>query len=189
LVSRNPSGRPVGSRNKRDLELLDRLEKRGDRLAVDILSEIGNNVNEAMPLRIQALAAVAPYQTAKLGLIPAPAPLVYVEQPVALPHTACTEIGHVVENVEYLTGLRATGRLDLDAADRLISDQRILGANLIEQAKLLAAQGGPRDQRIVIEGGLPKLPGTDIDMDGIEFDARVARANGLRALPVARFLR
>jgi hypothetical protein len=48
------AGRPAGARNKRDLELLARLEARGDRLAVDILSEIANDKNEAKPLRILA---------------------------------------------------------------------------------------------------------------------------------------
>jgi hypothetical protein len=129
-------------------------------------------------LRIQAATAVAPYQTTKLGLVPQPAPLVYVEQPVELPYPACTEIAHTLANIEHVSALRRTGRLDQDTADRLVAEQRILRDGLIEQAKLIAVQGGPRDQRIVISGGLPPLPGCDIDMDGTQFDARVARANG-----------
>jgi hypothetical protein len=53
-------GRPPGSRNKRDAELFDRLEKRGDRLAVDLLSEIANDVKEPKPLRVQAMAVLVP---------------------------------------------------------------------------------------------------------------------------------
>jgi hypothetical protein len=169
--------RPVGSRNKRDAELLDRIAKRGDRLAVDILSEIANDPKEPKPLRIQAAIGVAPYQTHKLGLTPAPVPRIYLDpDAVQLPHPTCGEVADVVANIEYLTGLRASGRLDMDAADRLISDQRILGANLVEAAKLEAAQGGPRDQRIEIVGGLPQLPGTSIDFGGTEFAARVKAA-------------
>jgi hypothetical protein len=159
----NPRGRPVGSRNKRDAELLDRLGKRGDRLAVDILSEIGNDKNETTALRIQALAVVAPYQTAKFGLVPAPPPLVYIEAP-ELPHPHVSELTHIVENIEFLSAARREGRIDQAACDALVSDQRIAGAHLIEHQKALAAQGGPRDQRIEIIGGLPPLPGTNIDM-------------------------
>jgi hypothetical protein len=114
---------------------------------------------------------VAPYQTCKLGLVPQPVPLV---RPIELPHPACIEIAHTIANIEAISGLRHTGQL----ADRLVAEQRIIRDTLVEQAKLVAAECGPRDQRIVIEGGLPKLPGTDIDMDGLEFGARVASANG-----------
>jgi hypothetical protein len=176
--SANPNGRPVGSRNKRDIELLDRLEKRGDRPAVDILSKIANDPNEPKPLRIQAAIGVAPYQTCKLGLVPQPVPLVYVAQPVELPHPHATGIEHTLANIEHISDLRRTGKLDQDTADRLVAEQRILRDGLIEQAKLVAAQGGPPHQEIRISGGLPPLPGTDIDMDGSQFDARVARANG-----------
>jgi hypothetical protein len=40
----------------------------------------------------------------------------------------------------------------------LIATQRIVCNALVEEAKLIAAQGGPRDMRISIEGGLPELP-------------------------------
>jgi hypothetical protein len=89
------------------------------------------------------------------------------------------EIAHVVENIEYLTDLRTSGRLDLDACDRLISDQRILGANLAEAAKIEAGRGGPPNQTIRIEGGLPRLPGADVIMPG---DPSAVMANAFPAV-------
>jgi hypothetical protein len=52
----------------------------------------------------------------------------------------------------------------LDFADSLIADNKAILAALVEEAKLLAAQGGPREQTIRIEGGLPELPGTNVIM-------------------------
>jgi hypothetical protein len=151
----NPAGRPVGSRNRRTVELWERLANHTD--PAEYLASVVDDKNADAGLRIAAANGLMPYKYSKRGLTSEPAPLVYVSQPVDLPHATCNEIAHVVANIEYLTGLRATGRLDLDAADRLISDQRILGANLIEAVKL-EAEHGPKDQTIRIEGGLPPLP-------------------------------
>jgi hypothetical protein len=175
----NLNGRPPGSRNKRTEEIWAKLEKRGDLDPVEYLSSLVDNEKKPDEIRIAAAVALAPYRHSKKGLDPQPAPLVFVETPVELPHPHVTEVGHVVANIEYLTNLRASGRLDLDACDRLISDQRILGANLIEAAKLEVARGGPKDQTIQIVGGLPKLPGTDIDLSLKPLDAlRPAVVNG-----------
>jgi hypothetical protein len=172
----NPNGRPVGSRNKRDAELLARLEARGDRLAVDLLSEIANDTKEPKPLRVQAMAVLAPYQTAKFGLVPAAPPQVFIEAP-ELPHPYVSELTHVVENIEFLSALRREGKLDLAAADALVADQRIAGAHLIEHQKAIAANPSLKPQQIQILGGLPPLPGAeDIDLDGSQFAARVAAA-------------
>jgi hypothetical protein len=159
----NPYGRPVGSRNKRDLELLDRLEKRGDRLAIDILSEIANDEKEAKPLRIQAAIGAAPYQTHKLGLAPAAPLLNFIETPVELPHPHVTTLMQVVENIEHVSQLRRSGALDQDTADRLVGEQRVVRDAIAEAAKL-EAEHGTKDQTIQILGGLPPLPGTHIEM-------------------------
>jgi hypothetical protein len=71
----------------------------------------------------------------------------------------------VNSNIWYLHQLKLTGQLPIDRADNLINDQRILGNNIIDHDKLLAAQGDPsQPQQIVITGGLPSLPGTTITM-------------------------
>ena len=157
-VSGNPAGRKPGSYTKRNEEMFQRLAKRGDRDPADILSEIASDEAERKELRIQAAAALLPYRYAKHGLLPAPPPLVYVEHPVELPHPHATEIRQVIENLEYLSALRRDGKLDLAAADALISDMRLVRDALEMEAKLLLAQGGPRDSTIRIVGGLPPLP-------------------------------
>jgi hypothetical protein len=160
--------RPVGSRNKKDAELLDRLEKRGDRPAVDLLSEVANNTNEAMPLRIQAMTALAPFQTAKLGRIPAPAPLVFVANPIALPYPKPLEIRHTLANIARLSAAWRRGDLDQATFEAAIAEQRIVRDGLIEQAKLELelARGGPRESTVLIQGGMDELPGTSIIMPG-----------------------
>jgi hypothetical protein len=172
------NGRPVGSRNKRDLELLDRIAKRGDRLAVDILSEIANDPKESKPLRIQAAIGVAPYQTHKLGLVPVPAPLVYSTVP-PLPHAACTSVRDAIENIEFIASLQRDGRLDQATAESAISSMRLVRDGLIEEQKALIAQGGPPSQVIRIEGGMEPLPGTNIDFSSTAYAVEAAR----RAFP------
>jgi hypothetical protein len=163
--SGNPKGRKPGSINKRsNEELWRRLEARGDLDPADVLSGIASDLNERKELRIMAANGLMQYKYSKRGLTSEPAPLVYVTEPIELPHVRVSEIGQVVANIEFRTNLRANGRLDLDASARLVSDQRILGANLIEAAKIEAAQGGPPHQEIRISGGLPPLPGTDVIM-------------------------
>jgi hypothetical protein len=121
----NPLGRPVGSRNKRTVELWGDLEKRGDLDPAKYLSSIVSDRNRPEELRLQAAGLLMPYKYSKHGAIPEPPPLVWVRQPVHLPHPHVTEIRQVVENIEYLSDLRRGGGLDLASADSLISDQRL----------------------------------------------------------------
>jgi hypothetical protein len=170
-VSGNPKGRIPGVPNKRNAneELFHRLKARGDRDPADVLSEIASDQKAEANLRVAAANGLMPYKYSKRGLTSEPVPLVFVIEPVQLPHARAASVPEVVENLQYLSDLRATGRLDLDAADRLISDQRIIGANLIEAAKLEVAQGGPPRQEIHISGGLPQLPGTNVDLSSTAY--------------------
>jgi hypothetical protein len=151
--SGNPAGRKPGAYTKRNEELFQRLEKRGDRDPGDILSEIASDANERKDLRIQAATALMPYRYAKHGLLPAPPPLVFVAETVELPHPACTHIEHTIANIEHVSALRRTGKLDQDTADRLVAEQRIIRDGLIEAAKL-EAEHGPRETTVRIEGGV-----------------------------------
>jgi hypothetical protein len=160
----NPYGRPTGSRNKRTEAIWAKLEKRGDLDPVEYMSSLVANPKTPPELRLAAATALAPYRHSKCGLTPQPVPLVYVEHPVELPHPRTTCVAHTLANIEHISALRRTGKLDQDTADRLVAEQRILRDGLIEEAKLLVAQGGPREQTIRVEGGLPPLPGTNVDM-------------------------
>jgi hypothetical protein len=61
--------------------------------------------------------------------------------------------------------MKAQGQIDLVTADSLINDQRVVLNAMVDEAKLLAAQGDPSvPQQIVITGGLPAIPGTNITM-------------------------
>jgi hypothetical protein len=175
-VSGNPKGRIPGVPNKRNAneELFHRLKERGDRDPAEVLSKIASDANERKELIIQAAIGLMPYKYSKKGLEPQPAPLVYVAQPVELPHPHATEIRHAIENIEYLSDLRQTGKLDLAAADALISDQRLIRDGLIEEHKALIAQGGPPNQVIRIEGGMEPLPGTNIDFGSTAYGAQAA---------------
>jgi hypothetical protein len=166
----NPNGRPKGSRNKRTEEIFTRLEARGDLDPADLLSSIVTNTTEPKELRIQAAGLLLPYRYGKCGSL---VPLRYNEQPVQVPRA--TSIQQATDNIAYLSELKAQGQLDLDFADSLITDNKAILAALVEEAKLLAAQGGPREQTIRIEGGLPELPGTNVIMPH-EMNGHVIRA-------------
>jgi hypothetical protein len=155
--SGNPKGRPVGARNRRTAEIWEKLEARGDLDPVEYLSSLVANEKTPPDQRIAAAIALAPYRHSKRGLEPQPAPLVYVTTEVVLPHSHVASVPEVIANIEYLSDLRRTGKLDQASADSLISDQRLIRDGIIEAAKLEAAQGGPTHQTIEIKGGLPPL--------------------------------
>jgi hypothetical protein len=176
--SGNPAGRVPGTRNKRSVELWDKLEALGHRDCAEFLSSIVHDDKADANLRVTAASALMPYRYSKRGLTSEPAPLVFIETPVELPHPHATEIRQAIENIEYLSALRQTGKLDLASADALISDQRLIRDGLIEEHKALIAQCGPKDQIIQILGGLPPLPGTSIDMGKEPLGALGAVVNG-----------
>jgi len=150
-----PRGRPTGSRNKRTVEIWEKLKDHLD--PIEYLSSLVDNPQKPDEIRIQAAVAVAPYKHSRKGLAPQPVPSVFVSIPIELPHPRVSCLGDTLENIEYLDGLKASGKLDIVAADSLINAQRLLRDGLIEAAKIEAARGGPPDVRIIIEGGLPKL--------------------------------
>jgi hypothetical protein len=153
-----PGGRPKGALNKRSSALRDRLAALGHTDPALFLARIVDDKSVVRELRIQAAAALMPYQHPKHGTIPEPAALVFVVEPVILPYPHATTVAQALLNIEHVSGLVAAGKLDLAAGDNLISAQRIIRDGLIEEAKLLLSQGGPTDQVIRIEGGLPALP-------------------------------
>jgi hypothetical protein len=167
-------GRPQGARNKSSYDLRERLKARGDRDPAEFLSEIISNENEPKELRIAASGVLMPYYHSKLGATPVLPPPQYVEEAISLPRP--DTIRQAYENIAYLTEMKSLGKLDIATADSLINDQKVILYALIDEAKLLAAQGGSPEQVIRIEGGMdhspwggdniimPKLNGHEIDL-------------------------
>jgi hypothetical protein len=81
-----------------------------------------------------------------------------IQQELQKPKT----ITQAYENILYLSDLKAKGEIDIESADSLINDQRVVLNAMVDEAKLLAAQGDPTTpQQIIITGGLPQLPGNE----------------------------
>jgi hypothetical protein len=153
----NPNGRPVGSRNNRTKEVIQKLIANGFKDPLIVLGEIVTQSEDAH-LRAQAANMLAPYLHGKHGMIPAP---IYIEAKVHLPHPTPAKLDECRANINYLT-LKLSAQIDTATADNLILDQRHLHDSLFEEMKLLYSQGGGTDVTIHIEGGLPPLPGTNI---------------------------
>jgi hypothetical protein len=109
-----------------------------------------------------ASSMLAPYLHAKLASKPTPPDPVYIQEAISLPRP--TNVRQALENINSLSEMKSLGQLDIATADSLISDNRIVLDALIDEAKLITAQGGSPEQTIYIEGGLPPLPGTNITM-------------------------
>jgi hypothetical protein len=176
---RNPNGRPTGSRNKRTQEVLDLIRAQGHKDPLVTLSELQNSADDE-GIRASAANMLAPYLHSKLAAKPQPPDPVYVEEAVNLPRP--TTIKQAYENIAHLTEMKSTGKLDLVTADSLISDQKVILYALIDEAKLLAAQGGAPEQVIRIEGGMPRAPGHEgiimPPINGHEIDLQATTAIG-----------
>jgi hypothetical protein len=175
-VSGNPGGRPAGSRNIRTQEVLDLIRAQGHKDPLVTLSELQNSSDDD-GIRATAANMLAPYLHSKLAAKPQPPDPVYVEQAINLPRP--TTIKQAYENIALLTEYKSTAKLDFVTADSLINDQKVILYALIDEAKLLAAQGGSPEQVIRIEGGMPVLPGTNIimpELNGHEIELEAVSA-------------
>ena len=160
-LSGNPNGRPSGIRNKRTEKIFKELAERGDRDPADILSAIASDQTEPKELRVRAASELMGYMHGKMGTIPAPR---FVADPFEVPQF--TSIDQAEDYLAEIPQRVARGELDFQSA----LDFSNMIRNWIE-AKLahvgtdlkVQAQGGG-DTTIRIEGGLPPLPGTSINM-------------------------
>ena len=155
----NPNGRPTGSRNRRTTEILDLLDERQDRDPIDIASEFANNKELSPEQRAPYVKLVADYKHSKMG---ATIPRSYLTEPIEPPFVPPKSFHEINQNKAYLDSLWNSGRLDLASYNRACVSQQEYANNLEAEFKL-AAQGGG-DATIRIEGGLPQLPGTNINM-------------------------
>jgi hypothetical protein len=156
--SRGP-GRPKGSVNRRTQEVLDLIKERGDTDPLVVLSEIASK-SQVPEHRISASNILAPYLHSKRGTIPAPR---YAED-IQVPHfVSIQEAQNFLADIARKAG---AGELELQCANDIsnLVKNWILSVTAQQDYELkLAAQGGG-DATIRITGGMPALPGTNIDM-------------------------
>ena len=176
----NPNGRPVGSRNRRTQEVLNLIQGRGDTDPLDALSEIVTT-NKDPNIVATAANMLAPYVHSKRGTLSAPR---FVPELIEVPSfTSIDQAEDFLNAIATRLGLSeidSQSALELTTIVRTWIDSRRADQEL--QLKI-ASQGGGTDTTIRIEGGLPPLPGTNIDM-GKE-PALVAQAiNGHASGPV-----
>ena len=126
---------------------------------------VSGNGQYTQELKVQAANYLLPYKHSKCGTTPVPR---YVAEPVQLPHLTPVTLEQINANINYITELKAKGSLDIDIADSFINGQRTIANNLIAEEelrlKIAASPSAQREQTVLIEGGLPHLPGTDIIM-------------------------
>ena len=156
-------GRPPGSPNKRTEELRRRLAERGDTDPADYLSSVVTDPKESPELKVQAANNLLPYLYSKRGAMPPPR---FVETPIEVPEFTSIEIAESF--LAKIATLVAGGELDIQTGLELSQltkawiDSRHAAKEL--DLKIINVEGGPREQTIRIEGGLPALPGTNITM-------------------------
>jgi hypothetical protein len=154
-------GKPKGAINRRSTELARRLREREGQDPAEFLYDLQNNDKEPMDLRAQAANYLLPYLYPKRG--PAPS-LVYIDEPINLPHQDPRTLQQSNENILYITQLKAQGQIDFVAGDNLIADQLCVRDGLVDESKLALQGADTGDQVIRIIGGMSPLPGTDVIM-------------------------
>jgi hypothetical protein len=159
-TSGNPNGRPLGSRNKRTQEIIKEIQKLGHKDCLMRLSEIVNNEPDTS-LAISASTALAPYMHGKMGTIPAPR---FVDEPIEVPDFQ--SIDQAKDFLALIAQRAGRGELELQSANDISNLVRNwIEANLAHiNTDLKVEAQGTGDATIRIEGGLPALPGTNINM-------------------------
>jgi hypothetical protein len=159
------SGRPAKSRNRRDYDLFLQLQEEGDLGSARYLSSIVTDRENKYTTEQRSYAAVnlLPFQNSKMSSVPSP---IYLSDPVEYPHPRPSSIAEATDNIAHIDKLFTSGALDLVSYNSLKDTQQKYINTMIDEAKLIAAQGGdPNHEQVIrIEGGLPPLPGTNITM-------------------------
>jgi hypothetical protein len=83
-------------------------------------------------------------------------PLRFIIEPITLPHLNPTTEHEISAYIAHINQAFASGNLDLDFYNALLSGQR---EHIVA---LKAREELPENQNIQITGGLPELPGTNI---------------------------
>jgi hypothetical protein len=154
----NPNGRPIGSRNRRTAEVFSILRARGDTDPADYFSSVLSNKNNSEELRMAAARELMPYMYSKAGTLP------------ALTIFPTARFSAISEAEDYLAALPSLfSSCEIDAQSALDLSQLI--RNWIEakrdgrELEIKVSNADPaHDHVIKISGGLPRLPGTSIEM-------------------------
>ena len=158
----NPKGRVPGTRNKRDAEIWRKLEARGDKDPAELLSEIVTNEKDPKELRAQAANMLLPYKYSKRGTLPPPR---FVEETIDVPDF--TSVEQAEDFLASISKRAGTGELELQSAldiSTLVKNWILAKHASVELELKVQAHGGTGTQHIVLTGGLPPLPGTQISM-------------------------
>src|SRR5262249_35160081 len=157
----NPNGRPVGSRNRRTKEIIDLIIKSENKDPLLTLSEISSNDPDSS-IRAAAANMLAPYMHSKMQSTPAPR---FVEELVVVPNFETIEAAE--DYLKTIPVLLGRGEIDSQTALELSTRVRnwILSVHARSELELKRINvDGPGEQRIVIQGGLPPLPGCNVTM-------------------------
>ena len=154
----NPNGRPLGSRNKRTKEVIQQIIESNNKDPLITLSEISSNDPDSA-IRATAANMLAPYMHSKMQSTPAPR---FVEELVVVPDF--TTIESAEDYLKTIPVLLGRGEIDSQTALELSTLVRnwILSVHARSELELKKINvDGPGEQRIVIQGGLPQLPGCE----------------------------
>jgi len=148
--SGNPKGRTPGRRNAKSV---------ADALA--LLGEMVASAEAPLALRVTAATALAPYQYPKAPRL--------LRKKIDLP--APTTIEEATACIAQIGVLAAARRIGLDEANDLVNFQKAyieakIGTDLEQRMLVIeqALQNANINLGVTVSGGLPVLPGTQIDM-------------------------
>jgi hypothetical protein len=173
--SGNPSGYN-GPRDRARRAVFERIQALKHTDALETLSTLQNDPNTEPALRVAAASALANYCHPKMQSLPVPR---YVELQIDVP-----EFTHVSDAENFLAKIAllvARGHLDIQSAQELSGLVKLWIDSQYQKDELQFKLNPPeqRDTSIHVVGGLPALPGTQIDMP--QFNGHVADARALAA--------
>jgi hypothetical protein len=157
-------GRPSGARNRGSYELRERLKSRPSFVdPAEYLCDIVSNPNASTECKIAASGNLMPYLYSKLGAITPPR---FIETKIAVPEIQ--NIDDLAQFIIHVLRHVARGSLSFEHGKELVDLARASVhtkyADDELKLKIAAADNPLQPQRIIIEGGLPSLPGTNITM-------------------------
>jgi len=164
--SPNPSGRPAGSRNKGSYELRERLKARPSFIdPAEFLCDIIADKSVSLECRVAASGNLMPYLYSKLGAI---TPQRFIETKIAVPEFR--SIDDVEKFLNHIARHVARGSLSFDHGKELadLARQWVHTHYADDELRIKLAASVAHDPshplKIIIEGGLPALPGTNVSM-------------------------